>query len=101
MRTSGTLAVDVFHVKDVGTAGQITEARMAMLKESLERLCCAGRVVSEGEGWELNQHLGDTATLRAHIMVRVQRAFALMRVSRALAGARAMGNRSRRAGDPQ
>jgi serine/threonine protein kinase len=38
-----------------------------MLKESLERLCSP---TSEPNGWELNQHLGDTATLRAHIMAR-------------------------------
>ena len=42
---------------------------MAMLKESLEKLCGA---VSESDGWELNQHLGDTSTLRAHMMTREQ-----------------------------
>jgi serine/threonine protein kinase len=40
-----------------------------MLKESLERLCGA---VAEADGWELNQHLGDTSTLRAHMMTREQ-----------------------------
>jgi hypothetical protein len=41
-----------------------------MLKESLERLCAP--TVQPNAGWEMNQHLGDTATLRAHIMAREQ-----------------------------
>ena len=46
---------------------------MAMLKGSLERL--VGVHVNEtvqADGWELNQHLGDTSTLRAHMMTREQ-----------------------------
>ena len=45
---------------------------MAMLKESLERLCGPNGWPESKDGWELNQHLGDTAMLRAHIMVREQ-----------------------------
>lgn len=59
----------MFHVKDVGTGAKISDARCGALKDSLERLC--GAVASE-DGWELSQHLGDTATLRAHIMAREQ-----------------------------
>ena len=45
---------------------------MAMLKESLERLCGPNGWPESKEGWELNQHLGDTATLRAHLLSREQ-----------------------------
>lgn len=48
----------------------VSEARVGMLKESLERQCVPA--VQPNAGWELNQHLGDTATLRAHIMAREQ-----------------------------
>jgi len=43
---------------------------MAALKESLDRLCGFGKETVAG--WELNQHLGDTATLRAHLLSREQ-----------------------------
>jgi hypothetical protein len=99
--TRARLSVDVFHVLDIGTEAKISgararrtaartqpaalsppppvrdacggwraEARMRMLKESLERLC--GAASGEVDGWELNQHLGDTSTLRSHMMTREQ-----------------------------
>ena len=42
-----------------------------MLKKLLERMCAPAAEAGDS-GWELNQHLGDTATLRAHIMGREQ-----------------------------
>ena len=49
------------------------EPRMAMLKGSLERLVGAQSTeAAQGSGWELNQHLGDTSTLRAHMLTREQ-----------------------------
>jgi len=45
---------------------------MAMLKGSLERLVGALPNETQADGWELNQHLGDTSTLRAHMMTREQ-----------------------------
>ena len=76
------LTVDVFLVQDVGTGGKISDARMSMLKESLSHLTgpsgyalVAPSTASQDSAsatWSLNQHLGDTAMLRAHIMVREQ-----------------------------
>lgn len=71
--TEGMLAVDIFHVKDIGTDSKISESRIALLKDSLERLCAGVQEDTvQDDAWELNQHLGDTATLRVHMMSREQ-----------------------------
>jgi len=74
------LSVDTFRVVDMGTGGKISDGRMVMLRDSLSHLCGpSGYALSSPPGapsvdanWAQNQHLGDTAMLRAHIMVREQ-----------------------------
>ena len=52
------------------------EHQIPGLLASLERLCVgaepAAAATPEGDGWELNQHLGDATTLRAHLVSREQ-----------------------------
>lgn len=74
------LSVDTFRVVDMGTGGKISDGRMVMLRDSLSHLCGpSGYALSSPPGalsvdanWAQNQHLGDTAMLRTHIMVREQ-----------------------------